>query len=259
MRSRGCAAAVALVVVPLLLLVLAGWLVAIGRGVNPIRHLEPVPDDVPPAAGAALPSVDVNGPGRTAQQFTDWSQPLSEETGISVQALNAYANATAIIDAATPGCHLRWTTLAGIGYVETRHGTYSGRVFGGGKLDADGVATPPIVGPALDGTRSFAEIKDTDRGEIDTDSTYDRAVGPMQFIPGSWALYGRDADGDGVKNPQQIDDAAISAATLLCASERDLATPEGWVSAVRAYNNSDDYVIKVRNAANAYAMGQPPA
>ena len=58
-------------VVPLLLLVLAGWLVVIGRGVNPIRHLEP-----------ALPSVDINGPGRTAQQFTDWSQPLSEETGI---------------------------------------------------------------------------------------------------------------------------------------------------------------------------------
>ena len=77
----------------------------------------------------------------------------------------------------------------------------------------------------------------------------------MQFIPTSWARFGRDANGDGVANPNQIDDAALSAANLLC-SGRDLATADGWTEAIRSYNNSQDYVNKVRDAAANYALGQ---
>ena len=38
---------------------------------------------------------------------------------------------------------------------------------------------------------------DTDGGELDKDTVYDRAVGPMQFIPSTWAVVKVDADGDG--------------------------------------------------------------
>ena len=79
----------------------------------------------------------------------------------------------------------------------------------------------------------------------------------MQFLPGSWRIYGRDANGDGVADPQQIDDAALASANLLCADNRDLSTPEGWRGAIFSYNNSNDYVVKVRDAAANYAMNQP--
>ena len=68
-----------------------------------------------------------------------------------------------------------------------------------------------------------------------------QAMGPMQFLPATWAEYGIDADGDGDPNPQSIHDAAASAAALLC----DTGAPEDLRSAVYAYNHSWDYVAKV--------------
>ena len=61
-------------------------------------------------------------------------------------------------------------------------------------------------------------------------------------------------------DPQQIDDAALGAANLLCNSggaARDLATEEGWKEAIFAYNHSNDYVARVRDAAANYAVNQP--
>ena len=81
-------------------------------------------------------------------------------------------------------------------------------------------------------------------------------MGPMQFIPTSWETYGRDANGDGVADPNQIDDAALAAANLLC-DGRDLATAEGWKQAIGSYNSSDEYLANVRNAAASYALRQP--
>ncbi len=46
--------------------------------------------------------------------------------------------------------------------------------------------------------------------------TYDRAVGPMQFLPGTWGRWGSDGDRDGVSDPQDVDDAALAAARYLC-------------------------------------------
>lgn len=250
----GCAAILAMVMV----ISFVGWSLTFLQGSAPIRQLQPVPADVPPAGGVEVPAVDVHADGRTSEKLAFWAEPLAADTGISTQALQAYGNAELIAAESWPDCHLRWNTLAGIGFVETRHGTYSGNLFGGSHLDEQGVAVPPIIGVPLDGSPGFAEVADTDDGALDNDAQFDRAVGPMQFIPESWKRYGRDANGDGSPDPHQIDDAALGSANLLCANGRDLATPEGWADAIRSYNFSQEYLINVRDAAAAYALRQPP-
>ncbi|AKK02735.1 lytic transglycosylase domain-containing protein [Corynebacterium epidermidicanis] len=254
-KAFGCGCGTILAIVTVIACV--GWTLSLLNGPNPIRTLQPVPDNVPPAGGVEVPLIDVQAPGRTSAKLKFWAEPLSADTGISIAALQAYGNAELIAAQSWPNCHLRWNTLAGLGQVETRHGTYSGKIFGGSKIDADGNVAPPIIGVPLDGSPGFAKIADTDGGALDGDTEHDRAVGPMQFIPESWKRYGRDANGDGKADPHNIDDAAVSAANLLCDHDRDLATPQGWTAAVRSYNQSDKYLRDVRDAAAAYALRQP--
>lgn len=134
--------------------------------------------------------------------------------------------------------------------MESNHGRYGGNV-----LDADGVAQPGIHGIALDGNNGTARILDTDAGELDNDRVYDRAVGPMQFIPSTWAVVGVDGDGDGERNPQDIDDAALATAVYLCSGDEDLANRDGQESAVFRYNRSNSYVQLVLSIMDAYAGG----
>ena len=218
----------------------------------------PIQPGVPPPEGRALPMVDVvTGGERPSSQLTGWAEGLTDDTNVSVAALSAYGYAAAQLAYHYPNCNLQWNTLAGIGFVETRHGTYSGNFFKPSKLDENGYADPPIIGIPLDGSNNTAKIPDTDGGEFDNDTEFDRAVGPMQFIPESWARHGRDADGDDYPNPQQIDDAALASAHLLCSHGRDLGTEQDWLDAIYSYNYSQDYVSRVARAANSYAIGQP--
>ena len=155
----------------------------------------------PPAPATGTRAVDV---ARLAGQ------------GIPEVALAAYRAAAASLAQADPGCHLDWALLAGIGRVESFHGR-----FGGSSAGTDGVVSPPIIGVPLDGGPGIATITDTDDGSLDGDTVHDRAVGPMQFIPGTWAGFGVDGDGDGRADPQNLFDAALSAGTYLCAGEGD--------------------------------------
>lgn len=250
----GCAA----VVTVLVIIGVIGWMVTMvaSEAFNSGRELQTVPRETPPLPGEPVPEIDIYAPGRTSDQLVSWAAPLSEATAIPAPALRAYGNAERIAAQAWPGCNLRWTTLAGIGRVETRHGTYSGHFFESPGIDADGVVRPPIVGVPLDGSDGLADIPDSDGGALDGDVEHDRAVGPMQFIPTSWQRFGLDASGDGVADPHHIDDAALSAAKLLCLG-RDLSDPGEWEAAILGYNGSKDYLNKVRAAANAYGIGQP--
>ena len=69
------------------------------------------------------------------------------------------------------------------------------------------------------------------------------AVGPMQFLPATWAAYAADGDGDGLADVMNPVDAVHGAARLLCAN--GAADPERLPSALWNYNHSDDYVRQV--------------
>ena len=85
-------------------------------------------------------------------------------------------------------------------------------------------------------------VADTDGGQWDGNKRWDRALGPFQFIPSSWRVAGVDMDADGVRDPQNIFDAAGAAMVYLCAGGRDLATPAGLRQGVLAYNHSTSYL-----------------
>jgi hypothetical protein len=241
-RAAAVVASALTVVVALLvvgLVVVAGTVG--GRDTPRGDGLEPaaVDRDTPVAQGAALPA------GLDVQR---WAASTAPEAGVPARALRGYASAEIAQRATTPGCRLSWTTLAGIGRVESDHGR-----LGRADLDADGVARPHLVGVPLDGSAGLAEIRDTDGGRLDGDPVYDRAVGPLQFLPATWARFGADGNGDGVRDPHQIDDAAHAAAAYLCADGRDTASGAGWWGGVLTYNRSVDYARLVWAAANRYA------
>jgi membrane-bound lytic murein transglycosylase B len=183
----------------------------------------------------------------TRNPDADWVIRAAGQTGIPERALQAYVAAAEAVNATAPTCGIGWNTVAAVGSVETAHGTY-----GGGSLTVSGQVSRPVMGPVLNGA-GFAAIADTDEGALDGDTRWDRAVGPMQFIPSTWQLVGRDGNGDGTADPFNIDDAALSAATYLCARGRDLTTADGWTDAIYAYNQSDAYIRQVRDQATAYA------
>ncbi len=211
----------------------------------------PIPEGVPPPAGDPVPAIDTHGAGRGADQLHQWAAERAPALGIPVHALEAYAYAARVAEVENPKCHLAWTTLAGIGMVESHHGTYHDA-----QILPNGDVTPPIRGVRLDGSNGNLEIVDSEEA-LDGDPVYARAMGPMQFIPETWRLYGVDANNDGVISPDNIDDAALSAAGYLCFRGKDLATARGWMNALRAYNHSDQYARTVRDWATAYAAGHP--
>ena len=91
--------------------------------------------------------------------------------------------------------------------------------------------------PALDGD-PYAAIRATpETSAWHGDPVWDHAVGPLQFIPSTWEQWGTDADGDGVADPNDIDDAAGAAVAYLCADGHDLTSGAGWADAVFGYNH----------------------
>ncbi|GGK57984.1 lytic transglycosylase domain-containing protein [Streptomyces flaveus] len=169
------------------------------------------------------------------------------EAGIPATVLDAYKKAEAALRESKPGCNLPWELLAAIGKVE------SGQARGG-RVDADGTTITPILGPVLNGN-GFANISDTDGGSFDGDTTHDRAVGPMQFIPSTWAWAGRDGNGDGTKNPNNIYDAALAAGHYLCRLDRDMNVQKELNRAILSYNPSTEYLNLVLSWLEYYRKG----
>lgn len=208
----------------------------------------PAPTAAPPPSPVAPSPTATGGPaGPPADVLRGWAQQMSARTAIPVVALQAYGYAELVLARTQPDCRLSWTTLAAIGRVESDHGH-----LGGAVVQPDGRVTPPIFGPPLDGEGDRKLIEDTDNGQLDGDPIYDRAIGPMQFIPESWRLEQVDATGDGVADPHNVHDAALAAANYLCRLGRDLSAATDWWAAVLSYNAVQAYAEAVFDAANDY-------
>ncbi|MET8688677.1 lytic murein transglycosylase [Streptomyces sp. NPDC004732] len=191
--------------------------------------------DLPPLQSPVPPTGAPNGGDKEA------------EAGLPATVLDAYKKAEASLTTEQPGCNLPWQLLAAIGKVE------SGQARGG-RVDANGTTIKPILGPVLNGN-GFAKITDTDKGAYDGDSTHDRAVGPMQFIPSTWATWGQDGNGDGEKDPNNIYDAALAAGRYLCANDRDLSVEADLHKAILSYNRSTEYLNTVLSWLEYYRKG----
>ena len=205
-------------------------------------HLLPRPAALSesPAAPATVTSSDPDhavsvapATGSDAGGVGNAAVPVGKTAGKSLPSdvLAAYTLAIAV---APPGCHLSLPLLAAIGQVESGN-------LAGHAVDAKNRVTPAIIGPVLNG-RGVRAVADTDGGQWDGNKRWDRALGPFQFIPSSWRVAGVDMDADGVRDPQNIFDAAGAAMVYLCAGGRDLATPAGLRQGVLAYNHSSRYL-----------------
>ncbi|AXE89688.1 hypothetical protein C1703_32165 [Streptomyces sp. Go-475] len=227
--ARGTAAAVA---------ALAVLTASQAPGAAPARASAPTQQ----ASGGRGPSVSGDSPYRTDLPPLRAARRDEARARVSGGALPetvfaAYRHAEAELARTTPGCRLRWQLTAAIGQVE------SGQARGG-RVTADGTTVTPILGPRLDGVR-FALIRDTDGGAYDGDTAYDRAVGPMQFIPSTWARWGADGNGDGRADPDNVFDAALAAGHYLCAGGRNLSDPADLDRAILGYNRSRAYLRTV--------------
>ena len=177
---------------------------------------------VEPSEGPTLPpAVRIAATGPTAG--------TAVQADIADVLLDAYR---AAVTRSPADCHLPVSLLAAIGQVES--GSLVGRPI-------DRAHRTSVLGPVLDGN-GYAAIPDTDGGHWDGDAKWDRAVGPMQFVPGTWRTFGVDADGDGVANPQDVEDAAAGTAAYLCYGGRDLSDPAGLRTAILSYNHSVAYL-----------------
>ncbi|WP_228717524.1 lytic murein transglycosylase [Allosaccharopolyspora coralli] len=255
-RGPSLGSAVALASAALAALVLVVWLAerpSPNRSRTGPTHLPAA--TAPPDEGVAPPAVrlleantrDLTVAERPQTQLTGWAEAMSTELNIPRAALEAYGYAARATEVSRPECNLNWPVLAGVGAVESGHGR-----FGGAELDETARPSIPIRGIPLDGADGVRRIDDTDSGRLDGDEVFDRAVGPLQFIPETWNEWAVDADGDGFADPDDLDDAALAAAHYLCDSAGDLEDPDSFWDGVLTYNASRSYVQEVLDFADHY-------
>ncbi|MGV9744081.1 lytic transglycosylase domain-containing protein [Rhodococcus zopfii] len=213
------------------------------QSVAPVADLMTAPEPAAAPAPKAAPEPEPAAPAVRQQG------PL----GIPAVNFAAYQNAERILAAENPGCGMYWTLLAGIGRVESGHAN-------GGRAADDGNLFEPVIGLPLDGSlRGQATIRDTDGGALDGDTVYDRAVGPMQFIPTTWNQYAGDGNGDGVADPQNLFDSTLTTAKYLCDGGLDMRNVAQATKAIHRYNNSMAYVANVLAWSAAYSTGIEPS
>ena len=255
-----CCAVAAVLVLPLTLTASEGWVASVSHATSARADaapagLQPTPEATRAAQYDALAEISRSDEERTVEVTSPkgtrtWSASSLTDNGLPSAARRAYEAAARAVAGSDPDCQLPWTLLAGVGRVESDHGRYGGSVLG-----ANGVSHPLIIGVALNGVGPVAAIRDTDAGRLDKDKVWDRAVGPMQFIPSTWANAARDGDGDGVMSPNDIDDAALAAAAYLCSGSGSVLGESAMRAAIFRYNASEEYVALVMAMEEGYRTG----
>ncbi len=148
---------------------------------------------------------------------------------------------------------LRWQLVAGIGAVESGHGT-----TGGATADpATGRVAPAILGVPLDGRPGVRALPIGPwLGWSGLAGPWQQAVGPMQFLPATFNAWAVDADGDAVADPNDIDDATATAASYLCGGRDGAVADER--AALRRYNDDAGYVERVLAIADTIGRTSGP-
>ncbi|UFS93398.1 hypothetical protein [Nocardia huaxiensis] len=167
--------------------------------------------------------------------------------GIPEIALASYAYAASVMDRSATGCHIGWPTLAAIGAVASDHGR-----AGGATLGRDATVSPALRALSRENMESRT-VADTDGGRIDGDNHQDVPMGPMQLMPSVWEQWSVSARNETTASPDNLDDAALSVARLLCAAGGDLATAEGWAKAVAAVNPAASFASAVHDRAAEFS------
>ena len=130
--------------------------------------------------------------------------------------------------------------LAPLGFTEGKPGK--------GHIDTGpGAATPPILGPALDGRNGTARIPDAPSAD-----GWAHAQGPMQFLPSTWSTWGRLAPGrppGASPSANNAWDAIWTAAAYLCGGHGRITDLR---AAILTYNHSNAYVDAVLTKAAEY-------
>ncbi|HJP78737.1 MAG TPA: hypothetical protein VJ914_30965 [Pseudonocardiaceae bacterium] len=256
-RALGIVAAAALAVPISMIGGSANVVLASGSNPNTLPAFSPFAPPVPTTDGASGASPHDSGlspallhNAGNPQALLTAAGPMAEvpngPLGIPGIVLQAYQQAQATLAQTDPSCNLPWWLLAGIGKIESNQAE-------NGEVDAHGNTLRPILGPVLNGTNGSAAIAATAYSyQLTGDPTWERAVGPMQFLPSTWPKYG------GSSNPSNVFDAALAAGRYLCNGGRDLSDPAQQAQAVFSYNHSNSYVAKVLLWANAYKLGVHP-
>ncbi|MGH3437065.1 MAG: NlpC/P60 family protein [Sciscionella sp.] len=234
---HGVAGRAVLVVLLVAGLAVGGWFVvsqqrdAAATGAGPPPPVRTV-DGLPPVAMAAAPA-NLQTPVQPQTGLSQWAAPIAAKTGIPARALAGYAKAEVWLRRDEPECHLSWVTLAGIGSVASDHGRSNGDHLGADGTEATPLGTVPVQG--ADGGHSVVQ-----------------GSGPMQLPDSLWRDYRSPASGGGAADPQNVDDAALTAGRALCAHGRDLATGNGWWEGIRSLRDSDLYLERVLATADLY-------
>lgn len=196
----------------------------------------PAPPTVAPQEPTKVPEEvpEDNGP-----RFQEWVDEVAGWLDIPRPAMHAYAGATVVLGEEQPDCNLSWVTLAGIGKITTDHGRVNG-----GTVGKDGALSAPI------GT---VEVTDFSGTTI----SHRGAAGPMQLSPALWNEWQRSPEDGAQPDVQDIDDAALTAGSALCAGGRDLADGDGWLAAVASLQDAPLFLHRVLATANVYGtVGQ---
>lgn len=216
------------------------------------------PEPAPPAPGIpattaprTTPATPATGPEpavglAVAATMTAGTPRIAD---IPAPAIAAYQRAATILEQADPSCGLDWLLIAAVGHVASDHGRTSRP-----RADAPGQgALGPIVRQ-----KDGSPVADSDAGQVDGDSRFDRGVGPMAMTPMAWAVAGVDADGDGRRDPLDLDDAALGLGVLLCSDTDDLSEPAGQSAALTRAASDPAWVALVLDVLAAYKAEPPP-
>ncbi len=178
-------------------------------------------------------------------------------TDIPQIVLQAYQHAADVTAMINPSCHLSWQDVAALGRIESGHAQH-----GSTRIAANGDTYPPILGPPLDGTSGNAALPLPPISYYDGPGPWEEAVGPMQFLPTSWASVAMSGGTDTTPDPNNVFDAALGAANYLCRAVGPggrLDTAAGLQTAYFSYNHSASYVAEAMSNVNYYGATLIPS